>query len=1083
MDVDSDKKESTETSDKQDSALNVNTELQHQLEQNNGNMLTSQLSEDKDFPCSKDQEITSFDDLKTDQYRSEATFSYAVEYAKLIKYQTQYSPAVYVRLLPWKIMVLPNIRALGFFLQCRGDIDWTAWSCKAYAELRIKCHKPDAPPYTRTRIKHIFCTKDKDYGYANFISWQDLIDPEKCLVNNECVTFEVHIVADIPRGIMWDSKKYTGYVGLKNQGATCYMNSILQTLFFTNQLRKAVYKIPTEADDSSDSVGLSLQRIFYELQSGDYPVGTKILTKSFGWEALDSFMQHDVQEFLRILLDKLETTMNNTSLEGTMRRLFEGKMSSYIKCKNVDYNSIRYETFYDIQLNIKDKKDIFESFKEYIASENLNGDNKYDAGLYGLQEASKGVIFTAFPPVLHLHLMRFQYDPITDNSIKYNDRFEFYEQINLDQFLLEKEKTPADYVLHAVLVHSGDNNGGHYVVFINPKADGQWFKFNDDLVSSCSKTEAIEQNYGGMDDKISFQPKCSNAYMLVYIRLSELSNVLANITKEDIPYELLERLDEVERIEVSKIKYFIEAELYITINILTEDVFELHQRQKLFDPEDVFHHIIKVKQTATVDEMMNIISKACCTPKNRMRIWTVFLSQGRNQKMAFYDIEHDGYRALESITTRYKPWSIFLEIAPPDVPLTMSQTFDAKKDIFMFIKFYDALNNSLNYIGCAQLPLDKVIWDIIVEVNAKLGFDLATKLKIYDEYTKKYIINIKEPLKNILDLSDNLQGYILVFEKDYTKTNMDVPTVKDYFLDVMFRTEVIFLDKSNPNEPEIILEMPNRYTYDQMVQAISVRINTDFDKIQFFTCVSNLKDSPGTAIPYLFKGTIEELLNDGKKGRSKKIYYQRLSLSIHELDNNKEFKCVWVSNDLKEEKELVLYINKNDYVKELLEEAAEKIQFSENSQKQLRLLKVSNHKIVAIIEQNVSFETLQKSYEPMIPCNPQKTFRIEEIPTEDLQLTENEMLIPVTHFSKELYNAFGVPFLIKAANGETYGTLKQRIQTRLNVTDKEWETYKLTVISMGRMVDMNDDSLIELNMFKAYRNVITSCFALEHKQD
>lgn len=36
----------------------------------------------------------------------------------------------------------------------------------------------------------------------------------------------------------WDSRKHTGYVGLKNQGATCYMNSLLQTLFCTNSLRK-----------------------------------------------------------------------------------------------------------------------------------------------------------------------------------------------------------------------------------------------------------------------------------------------------------------------------------------------------------------------------------------------------------------------------------------------------------------------------------------------------------------------------------------------------------------------------------------------------------------------------------------------------------------------------------------------------------------------------------------------------------------------------------------------------------------------------------------------------------------------------
>lgn len=39
------------------------------------------------------------------------------------------------------------------------------------------------------------------------------------------------------------------------------------------------------------------------------------------------------------------------------------------------------------------------------------------------QEAKKGVVFLRFPPVLHLHLMRFQYDPITDSNIKLNDRY------------------------------------------------------------------------------------------------------------------------------------------------------------------------------------------------------------------------------------------------------------------------------------------------------------------------------------------------------------------------------------------------------------------------------------------------------------------------------------------------------------------------------------------------------------------------------------------------------------------------------------------------------------------------------------
>lgn len=38
-------------------------------------------------------------------------------------------------------------------------------------------------------------------------------------------------------------------------------------------------------------------------------LGTTELTKSFGWKSLDSFLQHDVQEFNRVLQDKLESKM------------------------------------------------------------------------------------------------------------------------------------------------------------------------------------------------------------------------------------------------------------------------------------------------------------------------------------------------------------------------------------------------------------------------------------------------------------------------------------------------------------------------------------------------------------------------------------------------------------------------------------------------------------------------------------------------------------------------------------------------------------------------------------------------------
>ena len=41
--------------------------------------------------------------------------------------------------------------------------------------------------------------------------------------------------------------------------------------------------------------------------------------------------------------------------------------------------------------------------------------------------------------MLHLHLMRFQYDPITDSSVKFNDRFEFPYELKLAKYLRKAE--------------------------------------------------------------------------------------------------------------------------------------------------------------------------------------------------------------------------------------------------------------------------------------------------------------------------------------------------------------------------------------------------------------------------------------------------------------------------------------------------------------------------------------------------------------------------------------------------------------------------------------------------------------------
>lgn len=61
-----------------------------------------------------------------------------------------------------------------------------------------------------------------------------------------------------------------------------------------------------------------------------------------------------------------------------------------------------------------------------------------------------------------------------------------------------------------------------------------------------------------------------------------------------------------------------------------------------------------------------------------------------------------------------------------------------------------------------------------------------------------------------------------------------------------------------------------------------------------------------------------------------------MSIRINELENKKQFKCVYLGPKIKEEKELILYPNKNGTVADLLEEAKKQIEFSEGSTGKLR---------------------------------------------------------------------------------------------------------------------------------------------------
>ena len=62
-----------------------------------------------------------------------------------------------------------------------------------------------------------------------------------------------------------------------------------------------------------------------------------------------------------------------------------------------------------------------------------------------------------------------------------------------------------------------------------------------------------------------------------------------------------------------------------------------------------------------------------------------------------------------------------------------------------------------------------------------------------------------------------------------------------------------------------------------------------------------------------------------------------------------------------------------------------------------------------------------------------KSYRLEEVPKDQEELQDGEILVPVAHFSKEVFSTFGAPFLILLIQGDNVGSVKNKIQEKLGV--------------------------------------------------
>jgi len=263
------------------------------------------------------------------------------------------------------------------------------------------------------------------------------------------------------------------YVGLKNLGNTCYLNSYIQQLTmvpgFAEAILTTTVKLADDKNNSNENVGdLSGDQLF-EFQSLLLPLVLSnspsinpqqfVSNFSFFGDPINVNQQYDVQEFSSVLFDHLDEALKNTERKNLLQSFFGGLLSNEINGISCPHRHAKSEPFYLLSLNIQHHKDIRSSLKEFIKGETLAGDNAYFCSTCNNKvEAQRRSVIAELPDNLILHLKRFEFDYDTMRKKKLNSECKFPLTIDMKQFVKSKENENDSINNQTKDEENGDNN-------------------------------------------------------------------------------------------------------------------------------------------------------------------------------------------------------------------------------------------------------------------------------------------------------------------------------------------------------------------------------------------------------------------------------------------------------------------------------------------------------------------------------------------------------------------------------------------------------------------------------------------------
>lgn len=311
-------------------------------------------------------------------------------------------------------------------------------------------------------------------------------------------------------------------VGLKNIGNTCFMNSILQCIMATPHLHEYFCQhFETEKHYRSTRLSSSFCKLLQNAREGG-PVNNPKNLKSQLSSTVRQFRgrrQHDAQEFMRFLIDRMHDELNRikrkpkyrellcdqlpleeqsqTWAEHTaeidnsvMTDLFGGQLISLVTCLSCGHKSATFDNFMDLSIEIPGRSDgcidLMDCLETFFSTERITNSSYKCSGCDERVDIEKAMSIYRLPKILIIHLKRFSHSARSRRRNKISSPVQFpLTTLHMQGFAPHSPHPSvinAEYRLYGISHHMGSLSGGHYTSDIRNVKTGQWFHCDDSSV-------------------------------------------------------------------------------------------------------------------------------------------------------------------------------------------------------------------------------------------------------------------------------------------------------------------------------------------------------------------------------------------------------------------------------------------------------------------------------------------------------------------------------------------------------------------------------------------------------------------------